>query len=238
MLDVGDAGLVLDSVSFPLFGNRASYCGIRVPVVPRALKRLSISLTDRFHDGPIFESWLVTLKHLTFLEIAVSRSPESLGPWDSFASCRQLADTDKVTANDQLLRLEEFRLMSDNQNCFSERDLLLGLEMFPNLRKLGLAHILIKTQNNNAASWASFVKRLVPRALERLWLLDPRNLWTNEYTGQAEQYVMSKYWGDDSFRAAAQEVRLIDTESLWVQDKEPPKRRDFDYPGFAIFEQV
>lgn len=127
--------------------------------------------------------------------------------------------------------------MSDNQNCFSESDLLVGLSLFPNLRKLGLAHVLIKSQSNNAASWDSFVRRLIPRGLERLWLIDPRNLWTNTPMGQAGYYMMSKYWGQDSFRAAAREVRLVDTESLWVENAEPPKRRDFDYPGFAMFEQ-
>lgn len=237
MLDAGDA-LLLESVSFPLFGNRASYCGISLPAVPRALKFLSISLTDRSHDVSIFGTWLAPLKHLTFLEIAIARNPETLGPWNSFASCRRLTDTDELSANDQLPRLEEFRLMSDNQNCFSESDLLFGLDMFPNLRNLGLAHILIKSQNNNAASWASFVGRLVPKALRRLWLLDPRNLWTDGHMRQTGQYVMSKYWGDASYRAAAQDVRLINTDSLWVQDKAPPKRRDFDYPGFAIFEQT
>ncbi|KZM22493.1 uncharacterized protein EKO05_0000796 [Ascochyta rabiei] len=240
MSDSAKAGLALESVTFPLFGNRASYCGVQITAVqfPRALKRLSISLTDRFHDVAIFEPWLGGLKHLTFLEVAISRSPESLGPWNSFANCRRLTNIDTPAASDQLFRLEELRLMSDNQSCFSEHDLLSGLDMFPNLRKLGLAHILIKSQTNNAVSWSSFVRRISPRGLQRLWLLDPRDLWTDGYMGRAGHYLMRKYWGDDRVKAAAQEVRLVDTESLWVEDLEPPKRRDFDYPGFAVFEQL
>ncbi|KAF2628984.1 hypothetical protein BU25DRAFT_25050 [Macroventuria anomochaeta] len=239
MTDVVEAGLALDSVTFPLFGNRSSYCGVEVAAAyfPPALKRLTISLTDRFHDVALFEPWLRTLESLTFLEIAISRNPESLRPWNSFASCRRLTDTNAPSANYQLSRLEEFRLMSDNQNCFSESDLLVGLDLFPNLRKLGLAHILIKSQLNNAASWNSFVKRLIPRGLERLWLLDPRDVWTDGIQGEPGHYVMEKYWGDDSFRAAAHDVRLVDTKSLWVENQEPPKRRNFDYPGFAIFHQ-
>ncbi|KAF9693198.1 hypothetical protein EKO04_008732 [Ascochyta lentis] len=238
--DLLKAGLALESLTFPLFGNRASYCGVQITAAhfPPTLKRLSISLTDRFHDVAIFEPWLSALKNLTFLEVAISRSPESLGPWNSFANCRRLTNTDTPTANDQLFRLEEFRLMSDNQNCFSEHDLLSGLNLFPNLRKLGFAHILIKSQMNNAVSWNSFVKRIIPRSLQQLWLLDPRDLWTDGHMGGLGHYLMRKYRGDESFRAAAQESRLIDTESLWAQDRIPAKMRDFDYPGFAIFEQL
>ncbi|KAF1930206.1 uncharacterized protein M421DRAFT_386980 [Didymella exigua CBS 183.55] len=236
MDNVVDAGLPMESVAFPLFGNRASYCAIQVTAAffPAALKHLTISLTQRFEEVPLFEPWLRSLRSLTFLEVAVSRHPLSLSPWGSFASCRELTNVEAPTSRDQLPRLEEFRLMSDNQNCFNERGFLLALALFPNLRRLGFAHILIKSQLNNASSWESFVKQLVPKALDRLWLLEPRNLWIKGM-GQAGRYVMEKYKPDDSFRAAARNVRLMDTNSLWVKDSAPPKRRDFDYPGFAIF---
>jgi hypothetical protein len=55
--------------------------------------------------------------------------------------------------------------------------------------------------------------------------------------GQAGHFLMQRYCGDDSFKAAAQEVRLIDIGPLWEQGLIPPKRKDFDYPGFTIFEQ-
>lgn len=240
MFGINNAGLALDSVTFPMFGNRASYCSMELTtdIFPVALKRLSISLTYRFHDTAIFEPWLKTLKNLTFLEIAISRNPGSLGTWNSFTNCRPLTTKVEPTENDQFPRLEELRLMSDNQNCFSESELLMGLELFPNLRKLGLAHILIRSQNNNRDSWRSFVKRLIPKDLKRLWLLDPRDLRIEVIVGHRNNYAMSKYWGDESYRAAADEVRLIDTESLWMQNTEPQKRRDFEYPGFAIFDQV
>jgi hypothetical protein len=239
MDDVVNAGLALESITFPLFGNRASYCAIQVTnaYFPTALKRLTISLTERFEAVPLFVPWLKSLRNLTFLEMTVSRHPLSLRPWGSFASCLQLTNVEAPTSRDQLPRLEEFRLMSDNQNCFSERDLLLALALFPKLRKLGLAHVLIKSQLNNANSWESFLAQLIPKNLDRLWLLDPRNLWIKG-SGQDGRYVMEKYRIDRSFRAAARDVRLMDTNSLWLPDSEPPKKRDFDYPGFAIFEQV
>ncbi|KAJ8109900.1 hypothetical protein OPT61_g7113 [Boeremia exigua] len=240
MNNIINGGLALESVTFPLFGNRASYCGIQVATAhfPSALKRLTVSLTDRYHDIALFEPWLVGLRNLTFLEVAISRNPDSLRPWSSFASCRRLVVMMARTAREQLPRLEELRLMADNQICFSEHDLLTGLDMFPNLRKLGLAHILIKSQLNNATSWESFIKQLIPRHLERLWLLDPRNLWTGGHMGHAGSYRTVKYKADDSFRAVANQVRLIDTNSIWAEGSEPPKRRDFDYPGFVLFEQT
>lgn len=111
-----DAGLALESVTFPLFGNRASYCAIQVTAAyfPTALKHLTISITERFDVVDLFEPWLQNLRNLRFLEVAVSRHPLSLGPWNSFASCRRLTNIEEPTSRDQLPRLEEFRLMSDN----------------------------------------------------------------------------------------------------------------------------
>ncbi|KAH6629526.1 hypothetical protein C7974DRAFT_188401 [Boeremia exigua] len=236
--NIEDAGLALESITFPLFGNRASYCGIQAAYFPSALKRLTISLTDRFNEVAVFEPWLDALRNLTFLEVAISRNPESLQPWNSFAICRHLTNKTIITPRQQLPRLVELRIMADNQICFSERDLLLGLSLFPNMQKLGLAHILIKSQFNDASSWEGFVKQLIPMNLRRLWLLDPRNLCINDYMGPGGHYKMVKYRANDSFRAVANEVRLIDTNSIWVEGLEPPKRRNFDYPGFAIFEQT
>lgn len=239
MDNIAEAGLPLNSVTFPLFGNRASYCAIQVTnaFFPVALKRLTISLTQRFENVSLFEPWLRSLRSLHFLEIAVSKHPLGLSPMGSFASCRQLTDVEAPTSRDQLPRLEEFRLMSDNQNCFTERDLLLALALFPNLRKLGFAHILIKSQLNNASSWESFVKQLSSKVLDRLWLLEPRNLWIKG-EDQAEHFEMDKFTPGASFWAAACDVRLMDANSLWSKGSEPPKRRDFDYPGFAIFEET
>jgi hypothetical protein len=51
---------------------------------------------------------------------------------------------------------------------------------------------------------------------------------------------MVKYVEDDHLLAVAQKVRLIDTGSLWTDEgyAHPSLRRDFEYPGFAIFEQT
>jgi hypothetical protein len=201
-----------------------------VTYLPAALKCLTISLTTRFEDIPLFEPWLRHLRNLTFLDVAVCRNPLTLTPWGPFRSCQQLTDVMAPTSRDQMPRLEESRLMSDNQTCFNERDILLALALFPKVQKLGLAHILIKSQLNNAISWESFSRRLAPEASHQLWLLDPRNLWFKG-TGRDGHYAMEKYRIDDCLRAAARDVRLMDTNSLWVQDSEPPERRDFDYPA-------
>lgn len=49
---------------------------------------------------------------------------------------------------------------------------------------------------------------------------------------------MENYKMDDGFRAAARDVRLMDSNSLRTHDSEPPRRRNGDYPGSTIFEQV
>jgi hypothetical protein len=102
MVDVSKAELALESVTFPLFGNRASYYGIQLSstYLRPTLRHLSSSLTERFRDMAVFEPWLKILKSLTFL---------------------------------------------------------------------GDSHL----------------KRLIPKRLEQLCLLDPRHLWIDGYTGRA-----------------------------------------------------
>jgi hypothetical protein len=41
-------------------------------------------LTERRNDNALFESWLKGIRNLTSPEIAVSRNPDSLAPWNSF----------------------------------------------------------------------------------------------------------------------------------------------------------
>jgi hypothetical protein len=130
----------------------------------------------------------------------------------------------------RLLKVKEFRLMADNQYCFAEKDILLALGFFSNLKKLGLAHILL-----GVGRWESLLGRLWPWTLERLWLMDPRHIDMDVVSGK---YLMTKYEGDESMEGAADDVRLIDTGSLWTATDEPPRTMDFEYPGFAIFERI
>lgn len=128
-------------------------------VQSRNLKRITISLTRRFEHVPLFEPWLRSLRNLTVLEVAVSRNPLNFSPRGPFASCQQLTSVEDftLTSRNQLPRSKGFHLMSDSLTCFSERNLLLTLSLFPNLQKLGLAHLLIKSELNNASSWKSFL---------------------------------------------------------------------------------
>jgi hypothetical protein len=52
------------------------------------------------------------------------------------------------------------------------------------------------------------------------------------------KYLMTKYEGDGSMEGAADDVRLIDTGSLWTAVDEPPRTMDFEHSGFAIFEWI
>lgn len=87
------------------------------------------------------------------------------------------------------------------------------------------------------------MQQLVPFKLKKLWLLDPRDLIITQSVcfplgGGAinSDIEMVKYVEDEHLLEAALEVRLIDTDFLWTSNRHPALRRDFEYPGFRIFE--
>jgi hypothetical protein len=84
-----------------------------------------------------------------------------------------------------MLRVQEFRLMANDQYCFAEDDILMALTMFPKLKKLGLAHMLLVE-----GRWESLMVRVGPWDLERLGLMDPRHVSLNVASGK---YSMDKY---------------------------------------------
>jgi hypothetical protein len=165
----------------------------------------------------------------------------------------------------QLEKLVEFRLMADHQHSFTENDILHFLNFFPNLQHLALGHIPFANLSRN---WSSLLNQLTVYDLEELWLLDPRNLVCghpqrvishgfladgfHHHYGQSQttvptidelhntDYHTEKYVEDEHLLVAAQKVRLIDTGSLWTDEghAHPGLRRDFEYPGFSIFEQT
>jgi len=107
-----------------------------------------------------------------------------------------------------------------------------------NLENVAFGHILL-----GEGDWSNLVQRLVPFKLKKLWLLDPRNLiitprvyFPFHTEGTNSDIEMIKYVKDEHLLEAALEVRLIDSGSLRTSDQHPALRRDFEYPGFRIFE--
>jgi hypothetical protein len=223
-----------------------------------------VAITNTHHMGmPFFWSGgLERLTNLEYLEITLSRHPEDPGH-----ECGPLTMPVMMSApiRYQLEKLVEFRLMADHQHSFAENDILHFLNFFPNLQYLALGHILLANLSGN---WSSLLNQLTVYDLEELWLLDPRNLVCDHpervishgflaegfhhHYDQSQttvptidevhntDYHMEKYVEDEHLLVAAQKVRLIDTGSLWTDKGHayPGLRRDFEYPGFSIFEQT
>jgi hypothetical protein len=59
--------------------------------------------------------------------------------------------------------------LAGNQYTFTVAGILRVLSMFPNLKRLGLAHIALRE-----GTWHDLLGALARLSLERLWLLDPR----------------------------------------------------------------
>jgi hypothetical protein len=79
------------------------------------------------------------------------------------------------------------------------------------------------------------LSRLRPWAFERLWLMDPRNIGLD---AMSLIYLVKKYEGGAEMEGAGEEVRLIDTGSLWTAVDEPRRTNDFEYPSFRLFEEM
>ena len=241
--------LCLYSVESALFGNRASYCAISLPVSGSGfspvehfsydLTRIAITCTN-VAPISIFGTWMMDIENLEYVEITLSRSPKdehhyyNLPLGGSHLMCGYRPEDEGKF----LKKLKDFRFMSDCQYFYSVDDLLACLRPFSNLENVAFGHILL-----GEGDWSSLVQRLVPFKLKKLWLLDPRNLIITQRTyfpletGAINSDVeMVKYVGDEHLLEAALEVRLIDTDSLWTSDQHPALRRDFEYPGFRIFE--
>ena len=74
---------------------------------------------------------------------------------------------------------KEFCFISDYKCPYSVNDPLRYLSLFPNLKRLGVAHIIL---GDNAR--CNLLRQLSTLNLEKLWLLDPR---------EVVDYQMSKY---------------------------------------------
>ncbi|KAI4694106.1 uncharacterized protein J4E84_002686 [Alternaria hordeiaustralica] len=234
----------LSTLESPLLGNRASHCAITFGTAlpeteenlyfgrdlfrwfPRGLKRVAITITQHIRRPLLISDGLEELKNLEYLDITLSRSPPHCSRWGGpFDEPFRLSYSFLSNMSYQLEKLKEFRLMADQQHLFDEHDIIHSMKIFPNVKKLAFAHILLDEPGN----WSSLLQRLATLNLEELRLLDPRNLNTD--------YRMFKYVEDDHLLLAAQKVRLIDTNSLWTAETHPGLSRTFEYPGFAIFEK-
>jgi len=265
----------LYSLQSPLLGNRASHCAITFGTAlpeteenlyfgrdlfrwfPRHLKHVAITITQHSSRPLLSSDGLEELENLEYLGITLSRSPPHCSRWNGpFDKPFRLNYSFPEYPLYQLEKLKEFRLMADQQHSFDEHDIVRSMRIFPNVKKLAFAHILLDGPGN----WSNLLQRLAALNLEELWLLDPRNLVCDypqrriRHTHmihshpsrlplstlpgtQNTDFRMVKYVEDDHLLLAAQKVRLIDTNSLWTAETHPGLSRTFEYPGFAIFEK-
>jgi hypothetical protein len=239
----GVADLWLESIEMPLFGNRAGCCAVPMPFnrsIPQALRRLSLTVKRMLVGGPLYW-WLSQLSKLEVLDISISPDPGC----GSFLPPREIyLLLDQNWMQDQPLpklpALAEFRLMSHNRCSFSVSEICKFLDLCPNLSKLGFAHVMLAD-----GTWKELLRRLEPLDLESLYLLSPRNINTLNVTTMSLHggpvpvtepiWPSVKYEADQYLENAAQEVKLIHTESPTEPNGRPKKTLNFEYPGFAIF---
>ncbi|KAH6868561.1 hypothetical protein BKA58DRAFT_197028 [Alternaria rosae] len=181
----------LHSFESPLLGNRASHCaitfGTALPATlenpyfgrdlfrwfPRYLKRVAITITQHISRPLLISDGLEELENLEYLGITLSMSPPHFSRWRGpFDAPFRLSYSWPEYAPYQLEKLKEFRLMADQQHSFDEHDIIRSMRIFPNVKKLAFAHILL----DEAGNWSILLQQLTALNLEELCLLDPRNL--------------------------------------------------------------
>lgn len=218
----------LDSFEMPLLGNQARYCGVPEPTYFRStLTRLSLSL-NRFWCSCAIHDYLRYMEHLKSLEISIVNFRGT-----TFHQVHLVEYLDEVF---QHPKLEEFYLMSDNQNSFLGPDISQLLGCFPNIESVGFAHIMLSN-----GTWSRLIQDLAPLKLETLWLLSPRDITIlNHGAGpwQDAAWPAVEYTEDQYLKDAAAEVRLVHTESLTDAKGMLALSYDFEYPGFAMFERL
>jgi hypothetical protein len=134
---INAADLALESIATPLLGHRASSFSLVVNLgagwAPQTLTRIALNVTH-FHL-----EWLTSMSNLGFIELAVSMPGHYTSSyfhrtdrwlWEPPSSAR-VPDFEGG-----MLKVQEFRLMADNQYSFAEDDVLVALTLFPDLRKL------------------------------------------------------------------------------------------------------
>ncbi|KAF1949564.1 hypothetical protein CC80DRAFT_540247 [Byssothecium circinans] len=169
------AGIELDTLSMPLFGNRSFYCSMDPMSAhwSQSLTRLSVNMAERDFSF-IVDRRFFDLQNLEALEIAFSRRPGT-----SFGHSQPVL-SDRVKSEGMTLpRLRDFRLMTDNWHSFDETEFVNAVSTFPNLKSLGLAYIMLRL-----GLWWGLLSRLKRQHLDRIWLLDPKYVSMEPLTEQ------------------------------------------------------
>ncbi|KAL6704905.1 hypothetical protein ACN47E_007450 [Coniothyrium glycines] len=232
MRAVDEAEMKLESIETPLFGNRASYCSILPDNwcwFPRTLKRIAITVT---RSSPDILLHIHKLPHIEYLDITLCTLLQNHNEVTDF---RWIWFAEWIISNNlhacyRQTAVKEFRLMANSQFGFCAHDLLRVLRLFPNLKRLGFAHVNLCCEHED--TWSDFLHGLACLKLDRLWLLNPQNLRRNG----KEDYRMIKYQACAALPVAAQEVRYIERVLPWLKSGRPLFRRDVEYPGFTMFE--
>ncbi|KAF2265922.1 hypothetical protein CC78DRAFT_578773 [Lojkania enalia] len=218
------AGLELESVTVPLFGNRGLWCAVQPYATPSSIKRLSVNLTGfgerslGIRSNAIIQLWIAGLPQLEFLEIAVARKAEETTVTPThitgFSGFRKLTT------------VKEFRLLTDSTYFFQESDIIDNLRWFPMLKRLSLGYIQLMN-----GTWDSLVWRLLPLNLDALWVLNPITI---------ERIPPDRVRRHDESHQGKWPVAR---SCRWIHARVPrdhaiyPAGSDFDYSGFSIFEQ-
>jgi hypothetical protein len=163
-----EAGLDIDSIDMPLFGNRAAYCALPTfPCIlhPMTLKVLCLTIVSVPEDEASYD-WIYRCQTLEALQLSFSMCPKNQPPaylppdgyygimpgwWPSHSDFR-------------LISLKTSRLMSDNQYSFAVEDICQYLSMFPNISELAFAHIMLAE-----GTWKDFLERLHSLNLDKLF---------------------------------------------------------------------
>ena len=137
------------------------------------LTRIAITIT-RTGRISIFHGTILRLENLEYLEITMSRNPETLLYWNWQWSDIYRLDHYQSQESGSLKKLKDFRLMSDHQCFYSASNLLECFRRFPNLENVAFGHVLLCE-----GDWDSLVQQLASLNLKKLWFLGPRDLIHN-----------------------------------------------------------
>lgn len=225
------AEIAFETLVMPLFGNQSPLCAIEpaIPAFPTSLTRLAIN-ANTWWAHP----WNLKLPNLEFLEVALSQPTKARS--DSVEDfnigwivSRGLMGSElRRIPQGFLPRLVEFRVMADPTFCFSENQIMDALSAFPSLRRLGFAHMQLKV-----GRWPSLLTKLQTLSLDILWMLNLGHHFCSPGHPVLRDY--ERYTGDEQMKAAAREVRLINTYKAGLRNTRIGKGPE--YAGFSTFEQ-
>lgn len=239
---IHEADIWLQGFEMPLIGNRASYGAVASNAVVlnfgATLTYLSMSITDMYEGELRF--WVGYLDCLEVLDLSFSTLMDRRLMWQGFRPWQnppfRLMDPVPNLEDVQLLTLKELRLSADNRYVFTASDINKFLSCFPNLSKLGFAHIQLAY-----STWGEILESLATLNVETLWLMNPRNVVIPPAIPGQRRALWSavEYQEDQYLSGAAKEVKLMHAESPPIgADGVPERRLDFEYPGFAIFDRL